>query len=161
MMASPTMPKNFQQRLIDAGLVSGAVIEQANRDLKLTGYALADYLLDLGVLPEPEFLRFLAGEFQTRFVSPKKLSMVTIATEVLERSGELAGAIDLLKSGIAQLPDPGVLYNRLAVILLAEKKDFAAAEGLLRRALAFDPDNEVYMRNLMKVLAGAAASERR
>lgn len=75
----------------------------------------------------------------------------------LERSGDYAGAIRVLELAIARSDDPAPLYNRLAIAVVKERRDLSAAEELLQKALALDPDNEVYRQNLMKVLSMSAA----
>ena len=75
----------------------------------------------------------------------------------LERSGDYAGAIKVLELAIARSDDPAPLFNRLAIAVVKERRDLSAAEDLLQKALALDPDNEVYRQNLMKVLSMSAA----
>ncbi len=77
---------------------------------------------------------------------------------LLERRGDVDGAITVLKNAIARNRDPAPLYNRLALVVLNQKHDYAQAEELLRKALELQPGNEVYKKNLMKVLALEAAS---
>jgi response regulator RpfG family c-di-GMP phosphodiesterase len=79
------MAKKLGERLIDAGLVSASAVEQALEHQKITGHKLGDCLVELGLLQEAGLLRFLASEFQTRFVSADKLAKAKIATEVLDR----------------------------------------------------------------------------
>jgi response regulator RpfG family c-di-GMP phosphodiesterase len=79
------MAKKLGERLIDAGLISASAVEQALEHQKITGHKLGDCLVDLGLLQEAALLRFLAAEFQTRFVSADKLAKAKIATEVLDR----------------------------------------------------------------------------
>jgi Flp pilus assembly protein TadD len=74
----------------------------------------------------------------------------------MERRGDLDGAIYLLKKGISQLPQPGPLYNKLALILIHQRRDFRQAEDLLHKALELEPENEVYEKNLYKVVTLAA-----
>jgi hypothetical protein len=74
----------------------------------------------------------------------------------LERRGDLDGAIYLLKKGISQLPQPGPLYNKLALILIHQRRDFRQAEELLHKALELEPENEVYEKNLYKIITLAA-----
>ncbi|MBZ4415699.1 HD domain-containing phosphohydrolase [Myxococcus sp. RHSTA-1-4] len=79
------MAKKLGERLIEAGLVNAAAVEQALEHQKITGHKLGDCLVELGLLQEAGLLRFLASEFQTRFVSADKLAKARIATEVLDR----------------------------------------------------------------------------
>jgi hypothetical protein len=74
----------------------------------------------------------------------------------LERKGDIDGAIEVLKQGIAGMKHPAPLYNRLALILVSQRKDYVEAEALLRKAMALDPSNSVYEQNLVRVLTLAA-----
>jgi tetratricopeptide (TPR) repeat protein len=90
---------------------------------------------------------------------PKKISEadnILSTAGNMERRGDVAGAIYVLKRGIAQLPRPGPLYNKLALILIHQRRDYRQAEELLHRALALEPENEVYEKNLYKVVTLAA-----
>ncbi len=75
----------------------------------------------------------------------------------LERRGQIDGAIHVLRRAIAGVHHPAPLYNKLALILVHQRKDFGQAEELLRKAAALEPHNHVYQQNLYKVLALAAA----
>ncbi|MCP3141024.1 HD domain-containing phosphohydrolase [Pyxidicoccus xibeiensis] len=79
------MAKRLGERLIEAGLVNAGAVEQALEHQKITGHKLGDCLVELGLLQEAALLRFLASEFQTRFVTADKLAKAKIATEVLDR----------------------------------------------------------------------------
>lgn len=65
----------------------------------------------------------------------------------LERSGDVEGAIALLRSAIAKSPRPAPLYNRLALVLLSQKRDAVQARELLDKALELDPENPAYAEN--------------
>jgi type IV pilus assembly protein PilB len=71
----------------------------------------------------------------------------------LEKRGDIAGAVFLLKNAIAQSPRPAPLYNRLAIVLLTQRADSRQAEELLNKAVDLEPENQVYKDNLVKVLA--------
>lgn len=77
----------------------------------------------------------------------------------LEREGKVDGAIYVLKRAIAQVNRPAPLYNKLALILINQRKDYGEAELLIRKALAADPSNTVYQQNLYTVLALAAETK--
>ncbi|ADO73016.1 HD domain-containing phosphohydrolase [Stigmatella aurantiaca] len=79
------MAKRLGERLIEAGLVTAEAVDKALDHQKITGHKLGDCLVELGLLPEAALLRFLATEFQTRFVSADKLAKAKIATAVLDR----------------------------------------------------------------------------
>ncbi|MFP2910443.1 HD domain-containing phosphohydrolase [Pyxidicoccus sp. 3LFB2] len=79
------MAKRLGERLIEAGLVNAGSVEQGLEHQKITGHKLGDCLVELGLLQEAALLRFLASEFQTRFVTADKLAKAKIATEVLDR----------------------------------------------------------------------------
>jgi type IV pilus assembly protein PilB len=71
----------------------------------------------------------------------------------LERSGRVEEAIELLETGISQLPKPAPLYNRLGMVLLNQRKDYTRATRLFQKAADLDPDNSTYMMNLYTVLS--------
>ena len=75
----------------------------------------------------------------------------------LEDRGEVEEAIALLEQEIQRAPQPGPLYNRLAVVLIKERRDYPRAEELLNRAIALEPGNQSYRDNLAKVLMMMAA----
>jgi Flp pilus assembly protein TadD len=98
---------------------------------------------------------------QSSFPAPKKSEADSILASAvtMERRGDLDGAIYLLKRGISQLPHPGPLYNKLALILIHQRRDFRQAEELLHKALELEPENEVYEKNLYKVVTLAALQQ--
>jgi len=75
-----------------------------------------------------------------------------------ERSGDTERAIQVLERAIAQVKEPAPLYNRLALILINQRRDFRRAEELLTKATELAPDNKVYQQNLFKVVALNASS---
>lgn len=75
-----------------------------------------------------------------------------------EREGQVDRAIELLKRGLAQTSTPAPLYNKLALILVDQRKDFSQAAELLERAVELEPHNPVYQQNLLKVVDIAASS---
>jgi tetratricopeptide (TPR) repeat protein len=77
----------------------------------------------------------------------------------LEQSGDVDGAIKVLERAISRFKKPGPLYNKLAVIVLNQGKDYSRSEELLKKALEHEPDNAVYQQNLFKVVALAATSD--
>jgi HD-GYP domain-containing protein (c-di-GMP phosphodiesterase class II) len=79
------MAKRLGERLVEAGLVTTESIQKALEHQKITGHRLGDCLVEIGLLQESGLLRFLAAEFQTRFVSAEKLAKARIATEVLDK----------------------------------------------------------------------------
>ena len=76
----------------------------------------------------------------------------------LEKSGEVAKAIQLLELGIARVAKPAPLYNRLALILVDRQRDYRRAEALLQKAVNLEPGNAVYQQNLFRVISLAASS---
>lgn len=62
-----------------------------------------------------------------------------------------------MKRAIARVKNPAQLYNKLALILVNQRKGYEEAEALLQKALELDPDNSVYQQNLYKVVALNAA----
>ncbi|HEX8433563.1 HD domain-containing phosphohydrolase [Archangium sp.] len=79
------MAKKLGERLVEAGLVTTESINKALEHQKITGHRLGDCLVEIGLLQEAALLRFLAAEFQTRFVSAEKLAKAKIPTEVLDK----------------------------------------------------------------------------
>ncbi len=79
------MAKKLGERLVEAGLVTTDAIHKALEHQKITGHRLGDCLVEIGLLQESVLLRFLAAEFQTRFVSAEKLAKARIPTEVLDK----------------------------------------------------------------------------
>ena len=79
------MAKKLGERLVEAGLVTTDSISKALEHQKITGHRLGDCLVEIGLLQEAALLRFLAAEFQTRFVSAEKLAKARIPTEVLDK----------------------------------------------------------------------------
>ena len=78
--------KKLGERLIDAGLITRDALTQALELQKQTPKTrLGDCLLSQRLISEQALLRFLAADFQTRYVSSDKLSKVKIASEVLDR----------------------------------------------------------------------------
>jgi HD-GYP domain-containing protein (c-di-GMP phosphodiesterase class II) len=79
------MAKKLGERLVEAGLVTSDSIQKALEHQKITGHRLGDCLVEIGLLQEAALLRFLAAEFQTRFVSAEKLAKARIPTDVLDK----------------------------------------------------------------------------
>jgi hypothetical protein len=88
---------------------------------------------------------------------PPRPDSVLERAVAFERSGDIERAIQVLERAIAQVKEPAPLYNRLALILINQRRDFRKAEALLTRATELAPDNKVYQQNLFKVVALAAA----
>ncbi|HEY3445275.1 MAG TPA: hypothetical protein VGK67_02880 [Myxococcales bacterium] len=66
----------------------------------------------------------------------------------LERKGDFRGAIKVLARAIELTDQPAPLYNRLALVVIKERRDFAVAENLLKKAVQLDPKREIYLKNL-------------
>lgn len=78
--------KKLGERLIDAGLITqDALVQALDQQKQNPKTRLGDCLLQLRLISEQALLRFLAADFQTRYVSTEKLSKVKIATDVLDR----------------------------------------------------------------------------
>jgi HD-GYP domain-containing protein (c-di-GMP phosphodiesterase class II) len=73
------------ERLIQAGLITPAALSQALELQKRGGGRLGDCLVELKLITEQALLRFLAAEFNTRYVSAEKLSKVKVEPDVLDR----------------------------------------------------------------------------
>jgi hypothetical protein len=76
----------------------------------------------------------------------------------LEREGQVDRAIELLKRGLERSSAPAPIYNKLAIILVSQRKDYAQAAELLERAVALEPDNPVFRQNLLKVVGMTTGS---
>ncbi|AKQ64347.1 tetratricopeptide repeat protein [Myxococcus hansupus] len=76
----------------------------------------------------------------------------------LERDGQVDRAIDVLTRAIARVPEAAVLYSKLALILVHQRKDYRRAVELLERAVALEPNHPVFQQNLLKVTGLAAAA---
>src|SRR6218665_4208403 len=79
------MAKRLGERLVEAGLVTTESIQKALEHQKISGQRLGECLVEIGLLQESALLRFLAAEFQTRFVSAEKLAKARIPTAVLNK----------------------------------------------------------------------------
>lgn len=78
----------------------------------------------------------------------------------LERRGQIDGAISVLRTAISRSPNPAQLYNRLALVVLNQRKDTREAEALLQKAIDLEPENAVFQTNLIKVIELAAMKKR-
>ena len=133
------MAKKLGERLVEAGLVAPESIEKALEHQRITGHRLGDCLVEIGLLQEAALLRFLAAEFQTRFVSAEKLAKAKIPTEVLDKvpvrlaeaQNVLPLAVDLerkLLSVVAAEPQNKKFLEELA--LVADVSEVYAYVGL-------------------------------
>jgi CheY-like chemotaxis protein len=77
--------KKIGERLVDAGLVSAEAVESALQQQTITGRLLGECLIDLGLIEDAPLLRFLAAQFETRFVTAEKMAKAKIAPEVLDK----------------------------------------------------------------------------
>jgi type IV pilus assembly protein PilB len=103
--------------------------------------------------PERSTLGKMQPVKQISFVSsPSQPPIAPLQQAIaLERRGDFNGAIEILERAIAHANHPAPLYNRLALVLVKERRAFAAAEALLTKALQLEPKNAVYEENLFKV----------
>lgn len=141
------MAKKLGERLIEAGLVNAGAVEQALEHQKITGHKLGDCLVELGLLQEAALLRFLAAEFQTRFVSADKLAKAKIATEVLDRlpvrlaeaQNVLPLAVDpdrKLLSVVAAEPQNKALMDEIALVTgMSEVYAYVGLRGAIAAAI--------------------------
>jgi HD-GYP domain-containing protein (c-di-GMP phosphodiesterase class II) len=138
------MAKRLGERLVEAGLVTTDAVQKALEHQKITGHKLGDCLVEIGLLQEAVLLRFLAAEFQTRFVSAEKLSKAKIPTEVLDklpvRMAEAQNVLPLaydperkLLSVVAAEPQNKSLMDEIA--LVTNSSEIYAYVGL-RSAIA-------------------------
>ncbi len=73
----------FGEKLIKAGLIDKAQLNAGLSHQKETGQKIGEALLELGYISEENLLKFLAKQFNTQFVSTKKLSRVSISDKIL------------------------------------------------------------------------------
>ena len=66
----------------------------------------------------------------------------------------------MLRTAISRAPNPAPLYNRLALVILNQRKDARQAEELIQKAIELEPENPVFKANLVKVLGYAAIKGR-
>ena len=74
----------FGEKLLQARLIDKAQLDAALNHQSETGLRIGEALLELGYLSEDNLLKFLAKEFNTRFVSTRKLAKISISQEMLE-----------------------------------------------------------------------------
>ncbi len=121
------MAKRLGERLVEAGLVTTEAVEKALEHQKITGHKLGDCLVELGLLQEAALLRFLAAEFQTRFVSADKLAKAKLPSDVLDklpvRMAEAQNVLPLaydperkLLSIVAAEPQNKALMDEIALV---------------------------------------------
>jgi HD-GYP domain-containing protein (c-di-GMP phosphodiesterase class II)/DNA-binding NarL/FixJ family response regulator len=121
------MAKRLGERLVEAGLVTTEAVQKALEHQKITGHKLGDCLVDLGLIQEAALLRFLAAEFQTRFVSMDKLAKAKLPSEVLDklpvRMAEAQNVLPLaydaerkLLSIVAAEPQNKALLDEIALV---------------------------------------------
>lgn len=98
---------------------------------------------------------------QPRHLNPQaQMENSLQAALTLERRGQVDGAISVLRTAIARAPNPAPLYNRLALVILNQRKDARQAEELIQKAIELEPENAVFKANLVKVLGFAAINKR-
>jgi len=73
----------FGEKLIQAGLIDRAQLDAALSHQAQTGQMLGEALMELGYIGEANFLKFLAKQFSTQYVSTRKLSRAKVAQELL------------------------------------------------------------------------------
>jgi len=74
----------FGEKLIQAGIIDRAQLDGALRHQEQTGQRLGEALLELGYISEQDLLHHLAKEFNTQYVSSRKLASLTVDPELLE-----------------------------------------------------------------------------
>jgi Flp pilus assembly protein TadD len=95
---------------------------------------------------------------RSRFQAPPKTEDFLQTAIRLERAGDVDRAIEVLKRALERAAAPAPLYNKLALILIQQRKDYSEASTLLERAVELEPNNTVFQQNLMKVVGLAAAN---
>jgi response regulator RpfG family c-di-GMP phosphodiesterase len=74
----------FGEKLIQAGVIDQAQLDGALRHQEQTGQRLGEALLELGYISEQDLLHHLAKEFNTQYVSSKKLATLVVEPDLLE-----------------------------------------------------------------------------
>ncbi|MFC1655037.1 HD domain-containing phosphohydrolase [Myxococcota bacterium] len=74
----------FGEKLIQAGVIDQAQLDGALRHQEQTGQRLGEALLELGYISEHDLLHHLAKEFNTQYVSSKKLAGIAVDPALLE-----------------------------------------------------------------------------
>ena len=111
--------------------------------------------------PEPPKPATAAALQQPRHLNPQAQMENSLAAALtLERRGQVDGAISVLRTAISRAPNPAALYNRLALVILNQRKDARQAEELIHKAIELEPENPVFKANLVKVLGFAAINKR-
>lgn len=107
--------------------------------------------------PAPRAARTPAVPPRPRTPSPPKADDFLQTAVRLERAGQVDRAIEVLKHALERAPAPAPLYNKLALILVSQRKDYDQAAALLERAVELEPHNVVFQQNLLKVVGLTAA----
>jgi response regulator RpfG family c-di-GMP phosphodiesterase len=81
----PTGNLRLLDKMATSGLITAEQRESVLSGVHSLGERFEEALLDRGILDEPQILRFLATENQTRFVSTDKLAKANIDRAVLQR----------------------------------------------------------------------------
>jgi hypothetical protein len=74
----------FGEKLIQVGIIDRAQLDGALRHQEQTGQRLGESLLELGYISEQNLLYHLAKEFNTQYVSSKKLAGIAVDPALLE-----------------------------------------------------------------------------
>lgn len=84
----PTSPQVVNKRIADllmkAGVLKPDQYEKVQSHLGGTDQRIEDALIELGIIPEADLLKALAGHYKTRFVSTEKLAKADITRATLE-----------------------------------------------------------------------------
>jgi response regulator RpfG family c-di-GMP phosphodiesterase len=117
--------KLLGERLIASGLIAREALAQALELQKSSpGIRVGDCLLSLRLISEQALLRFLAAEFETRYVTAEKLSKVKVGAMVLDQVP--------VRFAESQLIFP-ILFDeerRCLSVVMAEPQNVAAIEEL-------------------------------
>lgn len=74
----------FGEKLIRAGFIDAAQLDSGLSHQAETGQLIGEALQELGYITEEHLMKFLAKEFNTRFVSTQSLSRAKVATGLLK-----------------------------------------------------------------------------
>jgi tetratricopeptide (TPR) repeat protein len=107
----------------------------------------AEVLAEMARIPEA-----LALLQRATRMYPDRVELIYARAVVLERSGDVAGAIGLLRGVLKARPDDPVAQNALGFTLADHSQDLGRAEMLIRAALAQQPDSAAVRDSLGWVL---------
>jgi tetratricopeptide (TPR) repeat protein len=95
---------------------------------------------------QAEALRTLGMRYVDRLLSldPRETWYITLASDVLESTGDAAGAIQAYREAMRFSPSDSTLFNNLAYLYARRAENLDEARALVRKAQALEPKHNVY-----------------